>query len=135
MTGRRTCSECGLRENASPHALGEHEYVDATKGGIAAVSRGRRAYLKKRQPIAWQGQRCAIEIPLVCTGMAQGEHHVMPRGIAGGLEAADEYPRVVSCNACNSAVQSTVGGRAWAEEHGLLLSYPALTERKDAEDA
>ena len=124
---------CGQREHGDRHGLnGDHEYQDPSKAGLAPMSKGRQAYLRQREGVKWAGQICAIQLPNVCTVKAEGEHHVMPRGVAGGLEAADRYPKVPACSACNSAVQATVKGRKWAKERGLLLSYEDLKRGPDA---
>ena len=88
---------------------------------LNSVSPKRRAYLRtskysERSQEA-QGQPCAVKSP-VCTGTAQGLHHILSRGAAGGLEAAERLgPKPIpACNACNEYVEGK--GRAWAKKRG-----------------
>ena len=92
---------------------------------LNSVSPKRRAYLleskySERSREA-QGKPCAVKSP-VCTGTAQGLHHILSRGAAGGLAAAERLgPKPVpACNACNGYVEGK--GRAWARKYGLRMT-------------
>ena len=92
---------------------------------LNSVSPRRRAYLleskySERSREA-QGKPCSVKSP-VCTGTAQGLHHILARGAAGGLAAAERLgPKPVpACSACNSYVEEK--GRAWAVKNGFRMT-------------
>jgi len=62
---------------------------------------------------------CSIRAPGVCTGQAQGLHHLLSRAEAGGLEAAERLgPKPIpACNPCNEYVEGK--GRQWALDNGF----------------
>lgn len=94
---------------------------------LRARSPKREEYLEKsryrERSQAAIGKPCKVGSPW-CTGIAEGLHHLLPRGAAGGLEAAEEYgpEPVPCCNSCNESVQQKSAGREWAKANGWLLS-------------
>ena len=99
--------------------------VKAWNSTLGNVSPKRKAYLRdskySERSKAAQGKPCAVRSP-VCTGVAQGLHHILSRGAAGGLEAAERLgPKPIpACNACNEYVEGK--GRAWAKKRGLRMT-------------
>ena len=99
--------------------------VKAWNSTLNSVSPGRKDYLREskysERSKEAQGQSCAVRSP-VCTGTAQGLHHILSRGAAGGLEAAERLgPKPIpACNACNEYVEDR--GRAWAKKRGLRMT-------------
>lgn len=106
----------------SPMRRGQPRSWNST---LRAVSPKRAAYLKRTQynerSRAARGQPCAVASP-VCTKIATGLHHILARGAAGGLEAAECLgpAPVPACDRCNSWVERE--GRAWAIAHGLKVT-------------
>ncbi len=107
-----------------------HPFADKRPLGIQAVSEGRRAYLEQSQyperSKAARAEPCAFFAAgapsvvggfIACDGTAEGIHHIAPRGLFGGLEAAERYPTVSACHHHNSWCQQTAEGRAWARTH------------------
>lgn len=95
---------------------------------LAARSKKRSAYLVtshySARSAGARGKRCRVR-SAVCTGTAQGLHHVLGRATAGSLELAERLGwTLASCNACNSWVERE--GRAWAEANGLRISVRLL---------
>lgn len=99
--------------------------VKAWNSTLGNVSPKRADYLRKskysERSKEAQGKPCAVRSP-VCTGVAQGLHHILSRGAAGGLEAAERMgPKPIpSCNPCNEYVEGK--GRAWAKKRGLRMT-------------
>lgn len=62
------------------------------KGGSTTQWRKIRLYVLGRDRY-----RCQLQIPKVCTGIADQAHHVLPRAIAGD----DPYYLLAACRACN----------------------------------
>jgi hypothetical protein len=68
---------------------------------------------------AAKGTPCQIVSP-VCTGVSEHLHEPMPRGRAGGLEAAVRMGGTIpACDACNGYVSANP---VWAKERGFLFS-------------
>ena len=97
----------GWNSTLRPRSKKRTAYLEAT--GYAARSAEAR------------GKPCAVRSP-VCTGAAQGLHHILSRGAAGGLEAAERLGSkpVPACNMCNEYVENK--GRQWALAHGFKMT-------------
>lgn len=131
MKARVFCAECGQIKNHSAHTY-EHDFVDPRPSGISPIGRrmmrfqgseaGREYERTKRET---KGQPCQIQGP-TCTGYSEHLHEPLPRGRAGGIEAAlrDGPKPIECCDACNSYVSEHP---VWARERNLLVS------RKDME--
>lgn len=125
---------CGARKAASLHltksADFDHPYADPSRGGLKPVSDGRLEYAKqigysarskdaRSKPCGFFAAGAPEPTPMfgTCNGDAEGVHHTMPRSRAGGLEAAERYPKVPACNAHNAAATQDPEMMRWAETH------------------
>ena len=121
------CGTCGAKRNALVHSRGECTYVDASKAGLSPIGKAREAYQKSEaHKRAYSDAREADNSGGQCLAHlagAPGEcsydrvpHHVLGRGVAGGLEAAERDGVVVMvCAYFNSAVEADSATRRWAE--------------------
>lgn len=115
-----------LRASGLP---GAHPYMDARGAArLAPQSQGRTEYLRSESHQRAYGDAQAADgvgvgVCIAHLGGAPGEcsrdrvpHHVLGRGAAGGLEAAERrYPVVMVCSYFNGAVESDPATRQWAE--------------------
>lgn len=134
------CVRCGRSKNAAVHVrrsgafTHDHQRRDRPQQArqpLNAKSQKRHQYLKDTEyahrSTAARTQPCALGAagatpPGGCRGMADGLHHTLPRGRAGGLEAAERDGETVpACGACNVWVSQSTAGQRWAEEHGFLM--------------
>jgi hypothetical protein len=140
----RPCAapNCGGSKNAGIHSRFHaqyHPYLSDKQVGLQPMSAGMREYRKASgydaEKAAARGTPCQIVSP-VCTGIAADLHEPLPRGRAGGLEAAYEIGGgVPACRACNSYCSNE--GQVWAAERGLLFrntveGRAAAAEAKEA---
>ena len=136
--GRLGCDRCGHPKLHAAHVSLDPavricpEYVKPERKKrrepMASKSDKRIAYLEESdyaaRSAAARGKPCEVASP-VCTRVAEGLHHVLSRGAAGGLEAAERLGATLdSCNACNEYVERE--GRAWAVERGLRMTLRDL---------
>lgn len=147
------CGHCGAKRNALIHSRGECQYVDASKAGMSAIGRAREAYLSSEQHKSAYADARAADVSggqcLAHLAGAPGEcsydrvpHHVIGRGAAGGLEAAERDGVVVMvCSYFNSAVEADPLTRRWAERNTFERAgkvYPfrmrQATRREAVED-
>ena len=121
------CAVCGKPQHHAVHSPTEwdHDFVKPVAEKRGAQLRGRSQkredYLADSDYAARSAEartkQCVVRSP-VCTGQAQGLHHILARSAAGGLEAAERIgPKpVAACNACNEHVEGK--GREWARANG-----------------
>lgn len=121
------CGHCGAKRNALIHSRGECTYVNASKAGLSPIGKARELYLSSDQHrTAYADARAADVSGGLCLAHlagAPGEcaydrvpHHVLGRGAAGGLEAAERDGVVVMvCSFFNGEVESDPQTRRWAE--------------------
>ena len=138
--GRLGCARCSYPKLHDAHVSIDPavricpEYVKPERKKrreqMAAKSDKRIAYLEESdyaaRSAAARGKPCEVASP-VCTKRAEGLHHVLSRGAAGGLEAAERLgpEPIPSCAACNEHVERE--GRAWAVERGLRMTLKDVT--------
>jgi hypothetical protein len=117
---------CGASRNGGIHSRFHpqyHAYMDPRKPGLKPMREGMSA---TRQEIGYEdelaaakGTPCQIVSP-VCTGVSEHLHEPMPRGRAGGLEAAVRMGGTIpACDACNGYVSANP---VWAKERVFLFS-------------
>jgi hypothetical protein len=123
----RPCGTCGQKRNALAHTRGDCQYVDASKAGMSPIGKSREAYLRSvEHQRAYSDAREADNSGGQCLAHlagAPGEcsydrvpHHVLGRGAAGGLEAAERDGVVVMvCSFVNAAIEADPATRRWAE--------------------
>ena len=143
------CGTCGAKRNALIHSRGECTYVDASKAGMSAIGKARELYLASEQhKRAYSDAREADNSGGKCLAHlagAPGEcsydrvpHHVLGRGAAGGLEAAERDGVVVMvCAYFNSAVEADPATRRWAERATFErdgVEYPFRMRTKQRRD-
>lgn len=110
----------------SPMRPGKQRSWNST---LRARSKKRTDYLKgsnySERSAEARGKPCAVNSP-VCTKVAEGLHHILSRGAAGGLEAAERLgPKPVpACNRCQEYVEGK--GRQWALDRGLRMTLKGL---------
>lgn len=138
--GRLGCARCGYPKLHEAHVSVDpavrvcQEYIKPERQKrrelMATKSERRIEYLERSdyaaRSAAARGKSCAIASP-VCTKAAEGLHHVLSRGAAGGLEAAERLgpEPIPACSACNEHVERA--GRAWAVERGLRMTLKDVT--------
>lgn len=121
-------AKCLAKKSAPIHLRitpGHHDYEDASKAGLKAVSDGRAAYQRSAAHTeayaAAKTPQCLAKLadaPGTCV-LPLTPHHTVPRSKAGGLEAADTYPIITLCAFHNSWVQED--GRDWATTHFVTV--------------
>ena len=124
--GFKSCAVCHERKNHLNHPA-DHAFQDASSAGMNGISASRREYLaSKEHRDAYASARAGDVGGGVCLahlagapGECSGDrvpHHVLGRGAAGGLEAAERDAVVVMvCSYFNSTVESDPRVRRWAE--------------------
>lgn len=129
----KRCAQCDGKKASGIHLSVHpqyHAFQDGSQAGISPIGKDREAYLRQSKYRARskdaQTKPCgffaagAPEPPRMfgeCNGDAEGVHHTMPRSRAGGLEAAERYPKVPACNAHNTAATQDADLMAWATTH------------------
>ena len=86
---------------------------------IAKVSEKRKkenkVYKKQVKAAAKKDDRCKVKSP-VCTGKAQGLHHIQKRSPANLTDVNNQLP---ACNACNLYIEEN---SEWAKNNGFTIS-------------
>ena len=120
---------CDRVRSAPIHVFGHpeyHEFNDTRPVGLSPVGRRAQRFQRSSEGRAYKqtkrearGTPCQIVSP-VCTGYVEHLHEPLPRGRAGGIEAAlrDGPDPIPCCDACNGYVSDHP---VWARERGLLL--------------
>ena len=130
---KKRCEICGMAKAAREHLVvtGGHTFTHSAPSGLRRISLSRAAYLESDEhrdayiPAASCLMAGHDDVPR-CMGKLT-PHHTSPRGISGGLRAAEQYPVITLCAGHNTWVQE--GGREWATNHTFVrdgVEHPFL---------